>query len=122
GAEPGFGLEGLLRYRRDRRAGDLSGILNGIATGEWNPATDPAIAAPYDASTLDAKRVNRAALAKRLGLDAGDDTPVLGMVSRMTHQKGVDLVIAAAPMLVARGARLAVLGSGERAIETAWRE
>ena len=120
-AEHGFGLDGLLRHRRDRRAGDLVGILNGIDAAEWNPATDRAIAAQYDASSLDAKRVNRAALATRLGLEVGDDTPILGMVSRMTRQKGADLVIDAAPMLIARGARLAVLGSGEHPLERAWR-
>ena len=78
-------------------------------------------AARYDVSSLDTKRVNRDALATRLGLQVGEDTPILGMVSRMTHQKGADLVIEAATKLLARGARLAVLGSGERPLEQAWR-
>ena len=120
--EHGFGLDGLLRYRRDRRSGDLVGILNGIDTREWDPATDRSIAAPYNARSLALKQLNRAALAERLGLDLAADTPLLGMISRITLQKGADLVIEAAPTLVARGARLAVLGSGDAAMEAAWRE
>jgi len=118
----GAGLDGLLRWRRERSAADLTGILNGIDTGEWNPATDASIAARYSIDTLEAKAVNRRALAGRLGIDAPPDTPILGMVSRMTLQKGTDLVLAAAEALVASGARLAVLGSGEPAMEEAWRE
>jgi starch synthase len=120
--EHGFGLDGLLRYRRDRRSGDLVGILNGIDTREWDPATDRSIAAPYNARSLALKQLNRAALAERLGLDLAADTPLLGMISRITLQKGADLVIEAAPTLVARGARLAVLGSGDAAMEATWRE
>jgi len=120
-AEHGCGLDGLLRYRRDRRAGDLSGILNGIDTREWNPATDQLIAARYSADSLAPKRINRAALAERLGLDATANTPVLGLISRMTHQKGADLALAAAPALVERGARLAILGTGDAAVEHGWR-
>lgn len=120
--EHGFGLDGLLRYRRDRRSGDLVGILNGIDTREWDPATDRSIAAPYDSRSLALKQLNRAALGERLGLDLAADTPLLGMISRITLQKGADLVIEAAPTLVARGARLAVLGSGDAAMEAAWRE
>ena len=120
--EHGFGLDGLLRYRRDRRSGDLVGILNGIDTAEWDPATDRSIAAPYNSRSLALKQINRAALGERLGLDLAADTPLLGMISRITLQKGADLVIEAAPTLVARGARLAVLGSGDAAMERAWRE
>lgn len=120
--EHGFGLDGLLRYRRDRRSGDLVGILNGIDTREWDPAADRSIAAPYNTRSLALKQLNRAALGERLGLDLASDTPLLGMISRISHQKGVDLVIEAAPTLVARGARLAVLGSGDTVMEAAWRE
>ena len=120
--EHGCGLDGLLRYRRDRRSGDLSGILNGIDTRAWNPATDRLLAAPYSSGSLAGKATNRTALATRLGLELGDDTPILGVVGRMTEQKGVDLLLAAAPTLLERGARLAVLGSGEPAMQTAWRQ
>ena len=120
--EHGCGLDGLLRHRRDRRASDLRGILNGVDTDEWNPATDRHIAATYDAASLGAKALNRTALAERMGLELDAGTPLLGMVGRLTHQKGVDLVLAAAPALLERGARLAVLGAGEAAMERAWRE
>lgn len=122
GSGHGFGLDGLLRHRRDRRATDLRGILNGIDTDAWNPATDHRIAANYDAASLTAKASNRTALAERLALDLDADTPLLGMVGRMTHQKGVDLVLAAVPALLEHGARLAVLGAGDAAMEQAWRE
>ncbi len=117
----GFGLDGVLRHRRDRRSGDLVGILNGIDTRQWNPATDRAIAAPYNARSLALKQLNRAALAERCGLALQADTPVLGMISRITLQKGADLVIEAAPGLLARGARLVILGSGDAGLEAAWR-
>ncbi len=117
----GFGLDGLLRHRRDRRSGDLVGILNGIDTREWDPATDRSIAARYSARSLALKQLNRAALGERLGLALQADTPLLGMISRITSQKGADLVIEAAPELLARGARLAVLGSGDAGLEARWR-
>lgn len=120
--EHGCGLDGLLRYRRERRSGDLSGILNGIDSAEWNPALDPHLAANYSADRLDARLANRGALAARLGINLDADTPLLGMVSRMTHQKGTDLVLAAAHTLIADGACLAVLGSGDTAMQQAWRE
>ena len=74
------------------------------------------------AETCDAKAANKTGLRKRLGLLADDDTPILGMVSRMTHQKGCDLVIAAAEPLLEQGAQFAVLGSGESLMEEAWRK
>lgn len=119
--EHGFGLDGLLRHRRDLRNGDLVGILNGIDTREWDPATDGSIAARYSARSLALKQLNRAALGERLGLALKADTPLLGMISRLTRQKGADLVIEAAPALLARGARLAVLGSGDDDLEARWR-
>ncbi|MCZ7561825.1 MAG: glycogen synthase [Burkholderiaceae bacterium] len=119
--EHGFGLDGLLRHRRDRRSGDLVGILNGIDTRQWNPATDRSIAARYGAHSLALKPLNRAALGERLKLALQADTPLLGMISRITRQKGADLVIDAAPELLARGARLVVLGSGDADLEARWR-
>ena len=111
----GFGLQGLLAAR----AGDLHGILNGIDDGVWNPAIDPLIALRYDAAHVEAKRVNKAALQERLGLPADTDAPLFGFVGRLTEQKGVDLIAAAAPRITAAPAQVAVLGTGERALEDA---
>jgi starch synthase len=111
----GCGLDGLLRERR----ADLSGILNGIDTAIWDPAGDPLIAANYDASALDAKRANKAALQRRMELREDADVPLLGMVGRLTHQKGIDLVLAAAEDLAGLPAQLVILGKGERAHEHA---
>jgi starch synthase len=111
----GCGLDGLLRQRRD----DLYGILNGIDTAIWDPAGDALIAAPYDAATLDAKRANKAALQRRMQLRVDEGVPLLGMVGRLTHQKGIDLVLAAAEDLAGLPAQLVVLGKGDRAHEHA---
>ena len=111
----GCGLDGLLRERR----ADLSGILNGIDTTAWDPAGDTLIASNYDAATLDEKRKNKAALQRRMQLSVDEDVPLLGMVGRLTHQKGVDMVIAAAAELLALPAQLVVLGKGDRAQEHA---
>jgi len=111
----GFGLEGLLA----RRAGDLTGILNGIDTETWDPARDPHLASRYDSTRLEAKRPNKAALQRELGLAEDGKAPLLGMVSRLVEQKGVDLVLAVAPGLVRAGIQLAILGSGARDIERA---
>lgn len=108
----GCGLDGLLRYRRSR----LTGILNGIDEDEWNPATDPLIDTRYTIDTLDLKAANTRALRAELGLDA-DTTPVLGVVSRMVHQKGTDLLIEEGDSLVQMGAQLAIIGSGEKPLE-----
>ncbi len=104
----GFGLDEPLRNRAD----DLMGILNGIDTGVWDPANDPWIAAPFDAASLDARRGNRTALLERLGLP--DDGVVLAtVVTRLTHQKGIDLLAPLVPLLAQIPMRLAVLGSGD---------
>lgn len=108
----GFGLDGVLRARADR----LHGLLNGIDTAVWNPAVDPLITVHYDAGNLDAKALNKAALRKRCGL-AGGAVPLFGLVGRLTSQKGVDLVLAGAPALLARGGQLVVLGRGDEALE-----
>ncbi len=117
GAELGFGLEGLLQERNDV----LSGILNGIDEATWNPAQDAFLAERYDATQLERKRANTRALRNELGLAAGDDAPLLGMIARLVEQKGADLVIAAAPELLRAGAQLAVLGQGEARFEDALR-
>ncbi len=111
--ELGFGLDGLLRARRDV----LHGIVNGIDTAVWDPARDPLIAAPYDAQRLAAKLTNKLALQKRLGLPQDADMPLLGTVGRMTLQKGYDLIAAIAERIVEWPAQIALLGSGRLEIE-----
>jgi starch synthase len=113
----GCGLDGLLRSRREA----LTGILNGIDVETWDPATDPRIAQRYDMQTLEAKAGNKVALQRRLGLHQDEDLPLLGMVGRFTHQKGADIVAAAAEELAALPAQLALLGKGEREHEDALR-
>lgn len=112
--ELGFGLDGVLR----QQAGRLHGFLNGIDTAVWNPAHDPLITAPYSADHLAPKALNKAALRERCGLRTGSG-PLLGMVGRLTAQKGVDFVLAGAARLIAQGAQLAVLGRGDAGLEAA---
>ena len=115
--EQGCGLDGLLRKRRHV----LSGILNGVDTAVWNPATDRAIAHTYDARRLLRKAANKAALQREVGLAPQPNALLFGVVSRLTEQKGLQLAIAALPELLARGGQLVVLGSGDRDLETAFR-
>jgi starch synthase len=111
----GFGLQGLLAARADR----LHGIANGIDAAEWDPSTDRRIAQRYDDDRLSAKRFNKEALQERLRLPVEPAVPLLGMVTRLTHQKGVDLVLEIARELVALPAQLVVLGAGEPDLEAA---
>ena len=111
--EGGMGLDGLLR----QRAGVLTGILNGIDETVWNPATDAHLVARFDAKHLARRAVNKAALQTRFGLGAEPATFVFGVVSRLTLQKGMDLLLDALPALAAGGAQLALLGSGEKSLE-----
>lgn len=108
----GLGLDGLLRAR----AGVFRGILNGIDMAVWDPANDPHIAAPFSAQRPAGKARSRTELAERFGLEPPPG-PLFVVVSRMTRQKGLDLLLEALPALVDRGAALAVLGSGERDLE-----
>jgi starch synthase len=112
GEEHGCGLGGLLRHR----SAVLTGILNGIDTAQWDPAADPHIARNYDASKLERKAANKAALQRRFGLADDPDVPLIGQVGRLTEQKGADLVIEAGEAL-ARLGQLAILGSGMRPLE-----
>jgi starch synthase len=114
--EFGMGLEGLLRHRREA----VSGILNGIDDDAWNPETDTLIPAPYSARATKGKETARRALEDRFALDRDPSAPLLAVVSRLTRQKGLDLLIAALPRLLARGGRLAVLGTGDAALEGAF--
>jgi starch synthase len=113
GPEQGFGLDPLLRHR----AGDLTGILNGIDVHGWDPETDPHLPAHYSARELSGKTACKAALQRELGLSVRADAPLLAMVSRLAAQKGLDLVAAALPELLARDVQLAILGSGAREYE-----
>lgn len=115
--ELGFGLDGVLRTRADR----LQGILNGIDTDIWNPLRDPLIEAPFSADRLAGKAACKAALRRTLGLAEDDKRMLFGLVGRFTEQKGIDWVIAGAERLVRQGGQLAILGSGDRALETALR-
>ena len=115
--EFGCGLDGVIRSRGDA----VSGIINGIDSAVWNPANDPAIAQRYDAERLAGKRVCRKALQAELGLQPDDKALLLAIVSRLTEQKGLDLLLAALPELLAKGAQLAVQGTGEPALEAAFR-
>jgi starch synthase len=108
--EFGFGLDGVLRAR----SSVLSGILNGVDYTEWNPETDPLIAARYASADLSGKRICKQDLLNAFGLPAqAMDAPLIGIVSRFTSQKGADLVADAADGLVAEGYYLAALGAGE---------
>ncbi len=109
----GMGLDGLLR----QRAHVLTGILNGIDDAVWNPATDPHLPAPFDAKRLQRRAANKAALQLRFGLHADPASFVLGVVSRLTSQKGMDLLVEALPTILAGGATLALIGSGDKALE-----
>ncbi len=113
--ELGFGLQGLLSMRRD----DLTGMLNGIDTEEWNPATDPHLARQYSSSDLIGKAANKQALQKKLELNPDPDVPLLGVVSRFTHQKGLDLLLEIAPQLTELPAQLAILGNGDAHMQKA---
>ena len=115
--EFGLGFEGIIAERRNR----LSGILNGVELSVWNPSTDTALTKRYDADSLRARAANRAALLQRFGLRIAAGAPLFCVVSRLTEQKGIDLLIEAIPALVARGAGLAVLGTGDPRIEAALR-
>jgi len=107
----GWGLEGVLQHRRDV----LSGILNGIDEGVWNPATDPHLAANYDADTVSrGKAVCKAALQRELGLAARPDVPLIGMIGRLDDQKGFDLAAEVIPQWITQNdAQWAILGRGD---------
>ncbi len=116
---PAFGmaLEGLISARK----AVLHGIVNGIDTEVWNPETDPLLAAPFSAKKLAGRAANRAAIEARFGLQA-DDSPLLVVISRLTWQKGIDLLAwITAEDIVRAGNRLAVLGAGDPGLEFTFR-
>jgi starch synthase len=112
--ELGFGVDGLLRARGDR----VIGIVNGVDYDDWNPATDPHLPHPYSATDLAGKARMKQALLAGVGLEADSGVPVVGIVSRLTAQKGFDLCFGVLPELLARqDVRLVALGSGEERYE-----
>jgi len=113
GPQGGFGLDPLLRSRGNR----VVGILNGIDTKVWNPRVDKKIPHNYDRGTLGGKLENRRSLLALAGLDRDDRGMVIGMVTRLTEQKGVDLLFPAVGEILAQGIRIVFLGSGETWME-----
>jgi starch synthase len=116
--EFGVGLDGVIRGR----GGDVSGVLNGVDGDVWNPADDNALTAHYSPAQMAGKARCKQALQRELGLAEKADVPLFGVVSRLTSQKGLDLVLGALPGLVQRGGQLALQGSGEPGLEAAFRE
>jgi starch synthase len=108
--EYGYGLDGLLRSRSSK----LSGILNGIDTDAWNPGKDPYIRQTYTRATLERKGTNKAALQEETGVAKDPKVPVLGMVSRITEQKGLDILIPAIPDIMRIGVQVVLLGTGDK--------
>jgi starch synthase len=114
-AQFGMGLDGLMNVR----SSDLHGIVNGIDTEIWNPETDAHLASRFSLKTLKAgRKANKRAVEQRFGLEH-DDSPILCVVSRLTWQKGIDILAATLDGVIASGARLAVLGTGDSALEGA---
>ncbi len=109
----GMGMQGLLAARRDR----LTGILNGIDTTVWDPASDSLIAARYDAARLRRKNANKKALQIRFGLETPSDILLLGAVTRLTTQKGVDLLLDIADSVLRLPAQIVIVATGDKALE-----
>jgi starch synthase len=117
GEEGGMGLGGLLR----ERSSDISGILNGIDTDVWDPTTDPLITNRFDRDDLEGRAPNKAALQRRLGLKPRPDAFLLGVISRLSWQKGLDLLLETLPMVTGEGMQLALLGSGDADLQDRYR-
>ncbi|MCB5206257.1 glycogen synthase GlgA [Methylovorus mays] len=117
-AEFGFGMQGLLA----ERGHEIRGILNGIDVDEWNPATDLHLAHVYDENTLTTKQAVKLALQQQQGLQPAAQRPLLGVVSRLTHQKGLDMLLPIADALITeQQCQLVLLGGGEAALEQGFR-
>ena len=117
-AEYGEHLDGHLRYH----SGKLRGIVNGIDYDMWNPATDPALAENYDlGNVLEHKMANKLALQRELGLEQDEGKFVIGLISRLTNQKGLDLVSAVIPQVLDGNTQVVVLGTGDKEYEDTFR-
>ncbi len=114
----GMGMQGLLNSRSQ----DLAGILNGIDIGEWNPAADPHLPCTYSSRALSGKKQCKIKLQQDLNLETGADTPLFGVIARLAHQKGLDLILAVADGILHRGGQIALLGTGEKTLEAAFRD
>ena len=114
--DAGMGLDGLLRAR----AGALSGILNGIDTSVWNPETDRRIGMPFSADTLVKRAANKADLQRRFGLPLAPDKLLLGVISRLSWQKGLDLILENLPLILSDDMQLILLGTGDQELEAAF--
>jgi starch synthase len=120
-----MGLGGLLR----ERSCDLSAILNGVDTSVWDPATDPHIPgcfytdmpSCFESDVLENRATNKAALQRRLGLQPAPDAFLLGVIGRLSRQKGLDLLLDTLPTIVSEGMQLAVLGSGDSDLQYRYR-
>jgi starch synthase len=113
----GMGMQGLLAERRHQ----LSGILNGIDHNDWNPSGDPHLQCEFSARAPAGKKRCKQKLQEELGLEINADAPLFGMIARMAYQKGLELVLAVAQGILDRGGQIALLGTGEKAIEAAVR-
>jgi starch synthase len=115
--EGGMALDGLLRLRSDV----VSGILNGIDDQVWDPATDPHLAATFSATRLARRLLNKQALKQRFAITSSDDAPLFAVISRLSEQKGLDLLLASLPRLLSVGGDLVVVGTGDAALEQGFR-
>ncbi|MBA3624755.1 MAG: glycogen synthase GlgA, partial [Methylibium sp.] len=116
--EFGCGLDGVIRARQS----DVSGILNGVDRDVWSPESDPGLASRYSAERPQGKRECKAALQQEMALPPDAGAPLLAVVSRLSGQKGLDLVLGVLPALLRLGAQLVVVGTGEPALEAALRD
>ncbi|HRK23795.1 MAG TPA: glycogen synthase GlgA [Beijerinckiaceae bacterium] len=113
----GMGLDGLI----NARAGDLVGIINGIDTRVWDPGSDDALESTFDSDHFGARWANRKALQERMGLDQDPDALLCGIVTRLSWQKGLDLLLEAIPALMRLGGQLVLLGAGDANLESGFR-
>ena len=114
--EFGMGLEGLLKARQ----ADVTGILNGIDPEVWSPGADGDLVSQYSSRSLKRKAINRAEVERRFNLNIKPDAPLFCVISRLSDQKGLDLLLDVLPAITGRGAGLALLGSGDRDLEAAF--
>ena len=112
-----YGLDKILNVEQ----GKLRGILNGIDVDKFNPKTDPMIPVNYDLKTFEDKVQNKLAFQKEMDLEVNADIPLIGMVTRLTHQKGIDLILQASEDILRTGAQLVILGTGDAHYESALR-
>ena len=112
----GMGMDGLLRAR----GAALSGILNGIDTQVWDPEWDAHLPVPFGVGRMDGRWASRAAVQARFGLAPERTAPIFGVVSRLSHQKGLDLLLECVPDLIEAGAQLALIGSGDAGLQAAF--